>query len=171
MNPVAGLLLAILLTLPLLGCHENLDEQNRMKTYGKAIGLRHWPATGEALPLVAGTVSQGDLEREREVAEPPAVTLALLQRGRTGYDNYCAPCHGLTGAGNGIIVMRGFPRPAPLDDPHLMQAPAPHLVDVIGRGYRRMFSFADRVEPRDRWAIVAYIRALQLADRGQAAPQ
>jgi mono/diheme cytochrome c family protein len=117
---------------------------------------------------VPGTVAQGDLRRMAEIATPPAASLALLQQGQVRYEAVCAPCHGLTGAGDGIIVVRGFPKPPPFDDPHLMQAPARHLVDVIGQGSGRMFSFSDRVEPRDRWAIVAYIRALQLADTGKA---
>jgi mono/diheme cytochrome c family protein len=161
-------IIALLLVLLLAGCDESMDRQNRFKTYGSAAGVPNWPSVGEALPLVKGTVSQGDLQRDREISEPPPVSLALLQDGRTRYDAYCAPCHGLTGAGNGIIVERGFPKPAPLDDPDLMQASAHHLVDVIGQGYGRMFSFSDRVEPKDRWAIVAYIRALQLADSGKA---
>jgi mono/diheme cytochrome c family protein len=152
----------------LSGCDESMDRQNRFKTYGSAEGVPWWPAPGEALPRVPGTVAQGDLEREAEIAAPPAVSLALLQRGREHYDAVCAPCHGLTGAGDGIIVARGFPKPSPLDDQRLMRAPARHLVDVIGQGSGRMFSFSDRVEPRDRWAIVAYIRALQLADNGKA---
>jgi mono/diheme cytochrome c family protein len=92
----------------------------------------------------------------------------LLQRGQDRYDIYCAACHGLTGAGDGIIVAHGFPRPASFSDLRLMQASARHLVDVIGDGSGVMYSFADRIDPRDRWAITAYIRALQLAG---AAPQ
>jgi mono/diheme cytochrome c family protein len=95
------------------------------------------------------------------------VSLILLQEGRVRYDAVCAACHGLTGAGDGVVVARGFSKPPALDDSRLMRASARHLVDVIGEGYGRMFSFADRVEPHDRWAIVAYIRALQLADAGK----
>lgn len=161
-------IITVLLVLLLAGCDESMDRQNRFKTYGSAAGVPNWPSVGEALPLVKGTVSQGDLQRAGEIRDPPPVSLALLQDGRTRYDAYCAPCHGLTGAGDGIIVERGFPKPAPLDDRDLMQASAQHLVDVIGRGYDRMFSFSDRVEPTDRWAIVAYIRALQLAGSAKA---
>ncbi|HWB51490.1 MAG TPA: cytochrome c [Stellaceae bacterium] len=159
---------ALLLLLMLCGCDESMDRQNRFKTYGSADGASYWPRPGEALPRVPGTIAQGDLQRLAEIAAPPAVSLALLQDGRVRYDAVCAPCHGLAGAGDGIVVARGFPKPPPFDDPRLMQAPARHLVDVIGEGSGRMFSFSDRVEPRDRWAIVAYIRALQLADAGKA---
>ena len=157
-----------MLLLALCGCEESMDRQNRFKTYGTSDGAPYWPAPGEALPRVAGTVAQGDLQRQAEITTPPAVSLALLQQGRVRYDAVCAPCHGLTGAGDGIVVARGFPKPPSFDDPRLKQAPAQHLVDVIGQGSGRMFAFSDRVEPRDRWAIVAYIRALQLAEAGKA---
>jgi mono/diheme cytochrome c family protein len=120
------------------------------------------------LPRVPGTIAQGDLQRQAAIMTPPSVSLALLQQGRVLYDAVCAPCHGLTGAGDGIVVARGFPKPPSFDAPRLTRAPARHLVDVIGQGSGRMFSFSDRVEPSDRWAIVAYIRALQLADAGKA---
>jgi mono/diheme cytochrome c family protein len=152
--------------LGLCGCDESMDQQNRFKTYGSADGVPYWPEPGEALPRVPGTVAQSDLQRLAEIATPPAVSLALLQEGRVRYDAVCAACHGLTGAGDGIVVARGFPKPPALDDPRLMQESAQHLVDVIGQGSGRMFSFADRVEPRDRWAVVTYIRALQLAAAG-----
>jgi mono/diheme cytochrome c family protein len=161
-----GIVLFMLL-LGLCGCDESMDRQNRFKTYGSADGVPYWPAPGEALPRVPGTVAQGDLQRLAEIDSPPEVSLSLLQEGRVHYDAVCAACHGLTGAGDGVVVARGFSKPPALDDSRLMRASARHLVDVIGEGYGRMFSFADRVEPHDRWAIVAYIRALQLADTGK----
>ncbi|MGN6517732.1 MAG: c-type cytochrome [Rhizomicrobium sp.] len=158
-------LCALLLLFALAGCDESMDKQNRLKTYGSGPGISSWPAEGEALPLVKGTVPQGALEREREIDQPPPVTLALLQRGRQRYDIYCSACHGLTGAGDGIVVARGFPRPKPFSDPKVMSDTARQLVAAIGRGYGTMYSFSDRVEPKDRWAIAAYIRALQLAGK------
>lgn len=154
---------ALLLLALLAGCDESMDNQNRFSTYGSAAGMSNWPSRGEALPLVQGTVAQGALERARQRAEPPPVTIELLQRGRERYDIYCSACHGLAGDGDGIIVARGFPRPAPLDDPQLRQASARSLIDAISDGSGLMYGFSDRVEPTDRWAIVAYIRALQLA--------
>jgi mono/diheme cytochrome c family protein len=154
----------------LSGCGESMDQQNRLKTYGSADGLPNWPSPREALAPVRGTVAQGDLENDRQIATPPPTSLALLQRGRERYDIYCAPCHGLTGAGDGIVVARGFPKPPPFDDARLKDASAKHFVDVIGDGYGSMYSFSDRVEPTDRWAIAAYIRALQLAANDRRAP-
>ena len=157
-------LAALFLVLLLVACDESMDKQNRLKTYGEATGLDAWPAEGEALPRVPGTVAQGDLARAHALEAPPPVSLALVQRGRERYDIYCAVCHGLTGAGDGIVVARGFPKPKPIGDPALLKAQAKHFVDVIGNGYGVMYGFSDRVEPADRWAITSYIRALQLAE-------
>lgn len=155
-------ILALLLLLG--GCgDESLDKQNRLHTYTPPSGLINWPSQSEALPRVPGTVAQGDVERAREIADPPPVSLALLHRGQERYNIYCAACHGLTGAGDGIVVARGFPRPRPLSDPALAAAPGKHIVDVIGNGFGTMYTFSDRVDPKDRWAIAAYVRALQLA--------
>jgi len=160
---------ALLLVLALAACGESMDYQNRLKTFGSAKGTAAWPDKGEALPLVKGTVAQGALEREREASTPPPVSLALLHRGRERYDIYCSVCHGLTGEGDGIVVARGFPRPKPFSDPQIMQASAKELVTAIGQGYGVMYSFSDRVAPKDRWAIAGYIRALQLAGKGSGA--
>jgi mono/diheme cytochrome c family protein len=153
----------LLLLLGLAACDESMDHQNRLKTYGSAQGTANWPSGREALPLVKGTVAQSALDREQQTANPPPVSIALLQRGRQRYDIYCAVCHGLTGAGDGIVVARGFPKPKAFSDSEIMQASGKQLVDVIGQGYGTMYGFADRVEPKDRWAVAAYIRALQLA--------
>jgi mono/diheme cytochrome c family protein len=153
---------ALIFLLALAGCGESMDHQNRLKTYGAA-PFPGWPAAGEALAPVPGTVARGALARDAAIAHPPQVNIALLQRGRERYGIYCAPCHGLTGAGDGIIVARGFPRPASFEDAGQMGQSAQHLMAVIGQGHGTMYGFYDRVEPADRWAIVAYIRALQLA--------
>jgi mono/diheme cytochrome c family protein len=158
-------LCAFLLLFVLAGCDESMDNQNRLKTYGTAPAISSWPSEGEALPPVGGTVARGALERERETAQPPPVSLALLARGRQRYNIYCSACHGLTGAGDGIVVARGFPKPRAFDDPAIMNASAKQLVSAIGDGYGAMYSFSDRVDPKDRWAIAAYVRALQLADK------
>ena len=86
---------------------------------------------------------------------------AALVRGRERYDIYCSPCHARTGEGNGMIVQRGFSRPPSLLDPRLRDAPVGHFFHVMTNGYGAMYSYASRVVPSDRWAIVAYIRALQ----------
>ncbi len=94
---------------------------------------------------------------------PHAVTRRMLERGRERFEIYCAVCHGRTGEGNGMIVQRGFPAPPSFHEKRLRDAPVGHFFDVITNGYGVMYSYASRVAPEDRWAIAAYIRALQLS--------
>lgn len=160
----------LLLLFALAACNESMDNQNRMKPYSSSEGTKSWPRETEALPLVKGTVAQGTLQYERATKEPPSVSLALLQRGRERYGIYCAVCHGFTGAGDGIVVAHGFPKPRAFTDPAVMRETAKRMVGIIGNGTGTMYGFYDRVEPKDRWAIVAYIRALQLADTNGKPP-
>jgi len=120
-----------------------------------------WSDGTSSRPLPEGVVAQGDLARDHDSVTPPKVTMALLGRGRERYQIYCTPCHGLTGDGDGMIVQRGFPHPPSYHIARLRTAPAQHFYDVITDGYGVMYSYAARVTPQDRWAIVAYIRALQ----------
>jgi mono/diheme cytochrome c family protein len=94
---------------------------------------------------------------------PVKLTPELLQRGRERFEAICAECHDCTGSGNGMVVRRGFPQPPSFHVDRLRNAPIGHFYDVITRGYGVMYSYASRVEPPDRWAIAAYIRALQLS--------
>jgi mono/diheme cytochrome c family protein len=94
---------------------------------------------------------------------PIPLTSELLERGRERFDIYCAVCHGRDGMGEGMIVRRGFPKPPSLHEARLRSAPVGHFYDVITQGYGVMYSYAARIQPSDRWAIVAYIRALQLS--------
>ena len=89
--------------------------------------------------------------------------LLLIERGQERFDIFCAPCHGRVGDGDGMIVERGFPRPPSYHIDRLRNAPTRHFYDVITEGYGARYSYAARVPPADRWAIVAYIRALQLS--------
>ena len=92
---------------------------------------------------------------------PWPVNADVLARGRTQFLAICANCHGADGYGQGIIVRRGFPSPPSYHEPRLLQAPVGHLYDVITNGYGAMYPYASIVDVNDRWAIVAYIRALQ----------
>jgi mono/diheme cytochrome c family protein len=99
----------------------------------------------------------------------PPLTMALLERGKQRFEIYCAPCHSRTGDGNGIIVQRRFPRPPSYYSEELERASNEHFYHVITHGHGVMFSYADRVDPSDRWAIIAYIRALQASANATAA--
>lgn len=145
------------MALMLAGCDQNMDAQPKYNSYSKAPLFR-----GSSLrPPPAGTVARGDAERERDIRTKPTMTRELLARGQNRFQIYCTPCHGQTGEGNGMVVQRGMPHPTSYFDPRLLAADDQHFFDVITNGYGAMYSYASRVEPRDRWAIVAYIRALQ----------
>lgn len=125
-------------------------------------------------PEVPGTVASGHLRTDElfytgrvnglEADQfPYPVTPQMLERGRERYNIYCSPCHDYTGSGNGMVVQRGFPPPPSYHTDRLRQAPAGHFFEVMSDGYGTMYSYAGRITPEDRWAIVAYIRALQLS--------
>jgi mono/diheme cytochrome c family protein len=99
--------------------------------------------------------------------EPAELRKSLLRRGRERFDIYCSVCHGRAGDGDGIIVRRGFRRPPSYHTDRLRQAPAGHFYDVVTNGFGAMPSYASRIDVADRWAIVAYIRALQLSQNAR----
>jgi mono/diheme cytochrome c family protein len=165
----------------LWGCRQGMEDQPKV---GTLQGSDFFADGRAARPRVPGTVARGHLH-EDELLEngtvdgkavdlfPTEIDAAALARGRERYDIYCAPCHARTGDGDGMIVRRGFPRPSSLHEPRLRAAPAGYFVETAANGFGRMYPFADRVSARDRWAIAAYIRALQLsqnASLSDAAP-
>lgn len=153
---------ALVILLALAAC-DQMRVQPRYDAFGRA-QLFADGKVNQSPP--AGTVPQERAVWMRDAARPP-MSLALLQRGRERYDIACVQCHGPAGDGDGVIPARGFPRPPPFTSPRLLTMSADHVVDVITRGYGVMFGHADRVAPGDRWAIAAYVQALQLS---QAAP-
>ena len=149
-----------LLCLMLAACDLSMTQQRKLMTYAPT---PLWPDGTSARPLPDHVVAQGDAARAAALKAPPPVTDALLARGQERFGIFCAPCHGLDGDGDGIIAAHGFPAPPSFHIDRLLAAPAQHFVDVMTGGYGVMFSYADRVDPHDRWAIAAYIRALQLS--------
>lgn len=103
----------------------------------------------------------------RPARNPLPITRELLQRGRARFNIYCAPCHSPAGDGDGMVARRGFPHPPSYHTGRLRKAPDSHFFAVITHGYGAMYSYADRVNEHDRWAIVAYIRALQLSQHAR----
>ena len=100
---------------------------------------------------------------------PFPVTKEVVDRGRERYEIFCTACHGLTGNGDGMIVRRGFRRAASFNDDRLRQAPVGHFFDAITNGWGAMPSYASQIPVQDRWAIITYIRALQLSQQNNAA--
>ena len=147
--------------LALAGCDQaDMYKQGKSNTWDRSDFLPN--KSSMQLP-VAGTVPRD--EPHQVVPQPAMVTVALIERGHQRYDIFCTPCHGLAGNADGMIVQRGFPKPPRFTEDRLMKAKAQHFYDVLTHGKGAMYSYADRVPPADRWAIVAYIRALQLTQR------
>ncbi|HWL54537.1 MAG TPA: cytochrome c [Chthoniobacteraceae bacterium] len=173
LTPVHRSLLAAVTigSLFLPGCRRGMEVDGRIKPLQES---RFFPDGASARQPPEQTVARGELDADtffhqgevdgRLVASfPGPVTLAVLKRGRERFDIYCAVCHGRTGEGDGMVVQRGFPAPPSYHQKRLREAPVGYLYGVITRGYGVMYSYADRVTPEDRWAIVAYIRALQIS--------
>jgi mono/diheme cytochrome c family protein len=108
-------------------------------------------------------------ELPTQVASDGKATLELLNRGQERYNIYCVPCHSRVGDGNGMIVQRGFKHPPTFHQARLRNAPLGHFYDVISNGWGAMPDYAAQIHPADRWAIAAYIRALQLSQNAQEA--
>jgi mono/diheme cytochrome c family protein len=126
------------------------------------------PATGPQPTAATGAAPQGAAAYPDDVEVfPIQVTRETVIRGKQRYEIFCTACHGLTGNGDGMIVRRGFRRAASFNDDRLRQAPVGHFFDAITNGWGAMPSYAPQIPPQDRWAIVAYIRALQLSQAAQ----
>lgn len=149
----------VLLILLLGACGQNLtmSDQKKYHEWERASLFRNDRVLQEP---PAGTVAR-DAPPPDPLAQRPPMSLALVERGRERFGIFCTPCHGRLGDGNGMVVQRGFPHPPSYYEPRLVNAPDQHFFDVITHGYGAMFSYADRVPAPDRWAIIAYIRALQ----------
>jgi mono/diheme cytochrome c family protein len=153
------------------GCRQDMHDQPRYSAFQESA---FFADGASARPPVPGTVARNHLRDDEllytgAVAGEPAtsfpfpVDAAVLQRGREMFDAYCSPCHGRTGAGNGMVVQRGFTRPPDLADPFVRSASEGHLFNVITNGFGAMPDHAAQIKVHDRWAIVAYVRALQLS--------
>jgi mono/diheme cytochrome c family protein len=170
-STVVERLCAAIVLLTMVGCRQDMHDQP------KYIPLREstfFTDTRSARPVVAGTVARGQLREDTllytgkvngadATTFPFAVDEKAMARGRERYDIYCAPCHGRTGAGDGMIVRRGFRVPPTLHQDRLRDSPVGHFFDVITNGFGAMPDYATQIKAEDRWAIIAYVRALQLA--------
>lgn len=172
--PAHSLVLALLLC-TLAGCRQDMYDQPKYEPLEASAFFENGQSSR---PVVPGAVARGQLRTDRHFYEgmvhgdaaatmPIAVDRALLDRGRERFEIYCAPCHGRVGDGAGIIVKRGFSAPPSFHLDRLRTAPVGHFYDVITHGHGAMYPYASRVAPRDRWAIVAYIRTLQLSQHAQ----
>lgn len=165
-GPAVGAPIGLLLIGALAaGCRQNMVEQSRVDAYEPSPVF----ADGTSVRLPPpDTIARNDTWARPAGADAAAsdfpfpITAGVLQVGRERFDIYCSPCHGRTGEGNGIIVQRGFVTPPSLFTPALVAAPASHFVDVMTNGFSAMPPYDYLVPMPQRWAIAAYIRALQM---------
>lgn len=183
---VAAGLAFVLVLLP--ACRQQMAEQPR---YDPLAASRFFDDGRSAREPVPGTLARGQewddvhllTGRKPGIAFPPVpsldraadyedtfpfpVTDAVMQRGRERYDIFCSACHDTLGTGRGKVVVAGYPPAQSFHTDRLRQAPAGYMFDVITHGYRAMPRFASQITPRDRWAVIAYVRALQLSQHAR----
>ncbi len=161
-----------------IGCRQDMHDQPKLKPYRSSTFF----ADGSGMrPLPAHTVARGTLQEDPHfytgrLADgsmatelPMPMTRTLLKRGQERFNIYCTPCHGQVGEGRGMVVRRGYKQPTSYHEERLRQVPIGYFFDVMTNGFAVMPSYAQQVPPEDRWAIAAYIRALQLSQHVEAA--
>jgi mono/diheme cytochrome c family protein len=169
---VAGLALVAV-----AGCRQDMHDAAR---YDPLEASAFFADGRASRPFVPNTIARGQLREDEhlyqgrvagQLAEtfPMPVTAEVMARGQERFDVFCSPCHGRTGAGNGMIVQRGFRAPPSYHEERLLNAPVGYYFDVMTNGFGVMQDYAAQVPVADRWAIAAYIRALQLSQRATVA--
>lgn len=165
-----------------LSCRQDMHDQPRLKPYARSDFFADERASRQPVP---GTVARGQLREDgllftgkldgKPAGEMPfPLTLEVLQRGQERYRIYCTPCHGQTGRGDGIVVRRGFRKAASFHDDRLRGEPVGYFFDVMTSGFGAMSDYSAQIPVRDRWAIAAYVKTLQLsehADVKQLSPE
>ncbi len=164
------------LLLAALGCRQDMHDQPKLKPLARSDFFADQRASR---PLVAGTVARGQLKDDSPLFTgkaggrfvdtlPLPLSAALLERGRERYTIYCTPCHGQTGRGDGMVVRRGYRRPSSFHVDRLRGERVGYFYDVIANGFGAMPDYTAQIAVRDRWAIAAYVRALQLSQYANA---
>jgi len=158
-----------------VACQQKMADQPRYKPLARS---EFFGDERSARPLIEGTVARGDLRADEHFytgkvngklvdAFPFPITREILLRGQERFNIYCSPCHDRTGTGQGMIVKRGYRAPPSYHTERLRTAPVGHFFEVIISGFGLMPDYAQQVPPADRWAIIAYIRALQLSQNAK----
>ena len=167
---------SLLMLFVLAGCRSDMQDQPRFIPLRKS---DFYEDQRSSRPVIVGTVARGQLRddtyfytgmigKDAGNVMPFPVTRQVLARGQERYNIYCSPCHSEVGDGNGMIVQRGYRRPPSYHIDRLRNAPLGHFFDVITNGFGAMPDYASQVQPADRWAIIAYIRALQYSQNAPA---
>jgi mono/diheme cytochrome c family protein len=165
-----------LLAVATTSCRQDMYDQPKTKALSSSEFFKDGQS---ARPIPEGTVARGFLREDQALYRgltpegtfvatlPLPLTKDLLLRGRERFDIFCSPCHGRQGNGRGMIVQRGFKQPTSFHDDRLRNQPIGYFFDVITNGFGQMSSYASQVPPEDRWAIAAYVRALQLSQHAR----
>lgn len=159
-----------------LGCRQDMHDQPRNEPLEESDFFEDGRS---ARPLVAGTVPRGHLRDDEHLYTgrtpdgfhdrfPFRVAREELERGRERYEIFCAPCHDRVGQGEGMVVRHGFPKPRSFHDPEVRAQPVGYYFDAITRGFGTMADYSSQIPARDRWCIVAYLRALQRSQNARA---
>ncbi len=152
-------------------CRQDMQDQPKYRSFAPS---KFYASGRSARPIPAGTVARDELNDDDSFHTgeangvfldiiPMPVDLQVLQRGRDRYNIYCMPCHGMLGYGDGMVARRGLRAPANFHTDRLRQVPPGYVYRVITNGYGGMGDLRDQIPVRDRWTIVAYLRALQLS--------
>jgi hypothetical protein len=172
-HSAVGITITCCISLLLAGCSLKQDMARQPKE--RPLWPSDFFADGRsARPLVENTVARGSLENDAlfvpkdSNAFPLPVNQQLLERGQNRYNIYCSPCHGLQGDGDGMVAVRGMKHPPTYHQDRLRQVPNGYIYDVISNGFGVMLDYSAQIPPRDRWAIVAYVRALQFSRNAKA---
>ncbi len=155
---------------PPVHLNPNMDNQEKYKAQAES---RFFPNGSTMRVPVEGTVARGYLREDSEYYRgkneagkfiqnaPVDIDMNLLKRGQERFNIYCSPCHGRVGDGHGIMVSKGFVPPPSFHLEHMREMPDGQIYDIISNGIRNMPAYRHQIRPDDRWAIVAYFRALQ----------
>lgn len=174
----ASALALALLAVAAAGCRQDMHDQPKYEAFEKS---RFFADSTSARPLPAGTVARGTLREDEPYFTgftaddrlvrrlPIAVDRHVLERGRATFDAFCAPCHDRAGTGQGMIVRRGFKQPPTYHQDRLRNEADGYFFDVVTNGFGQMPSYATQISVEDRWAVVAYVRALQLSQHAPLA--
>ncbi len=169
-NRPSLLAFAALCALGFAGCDNTLRQDMANQPRENPLAPDPFFADGRSeRPVVENTVVHGSIQEDALVipkdsnAFPLPVNMELLQRGQQRYTIFCTPCHGVQGDGLGMVAMRGMKHPPSYHQERLRNEPVGYLFDVVTNGFGAMYGYSSQIPPRDRWAIVAYVRALQLS--------
>jgi hypothetical protein len=172
---ISSFALVLLAAFGLTGCETTLRQDMANQPRVNPLAPSEFFADGRSeRPEIENTVARGSMVNDPLLipkdsnAFPLPLTRELLQRGQERYGIFCAPCHGGQGNGLGMVAMRGMKHPPSFFDDRLRAEPAGYFYDVVTNGFGAMYGYSSQIPPKDRWAIIAYVRALQLSRKAPA---